>query len=132
MGTNTTGTSVSSGEMEVKTVKNSDVEAEKMKNGYGSAVFTAVEMAPLLDNYKESSDPNASGDSGNNSTKKSDYLIIGNTMIMRFREKIQDIINGVALKFKGPKTKGEKETKKKVEDKETLEQPSKEDGPENR
>ena len=53
MGTNTTGTSVSSGEMEVKTVKNSDVEAEKMKNGYGSAVFTAVEMAPLLDNYKE-------------------------------------------------------------------------------
>ena len=76
MGTNTTGTSVSSGEMEVKTVKNSDVEAEKMKNGYGSAVFTAVEMAPLLDNYKESSDPNASGDSGNNSTKKSDYLII--------------------------------------------------------
>ena len=132
MGTNTTGTSVSSGEMEVKTVKNSDVEAEKMKNGYGSAVFTAVEMAPLLDNYKESSDPNSSGDSGNNSTKKSDYLIIGNTMIMRFREKIQDIINGVALKFKGPKTKGEKETKKKVEDKETLEQPSKEDGPENR
>ena len=132
MGTNTTGTSVSSGEMEVKTVKNSDVEEKKKKNGYGSAVFTAVEMAPLLDNYKESSDPNASGDSGNNSTKKSDYLIIGNTMIMRFREKIKDIINGVALKFKGPKTKGEKETKKKVEDKETLEQPSKEDGPENR
>lgn len=90
-----------------------EIQAKKMKNEYNFE-FVAVDMAPTKNNMVEiDGSNNASGDTTNTGRKTSKHLIVGNTMIMRFKEKIQDIINGVSLKVKGEKDKTEKSTEKK-------------------
>ena len=121
MGTNTTGGTndragnVNRRELAVdRGASEAEIQAKRMENGYGDAVFTAVEMATSKDNVIEVDDSNASsGDTSNSGSKTSKYIIVGNSMIMKFRNRIQDIINGVTLKIKGDKEKEEKSTVKK-------------------
>ena len=122
MGTSTTGgTNDRAGNVknrEIAVTRNAseeEITAKRMENGYGDAVFAAVEMAPSKDNVVEvDSSTSNSGDASNSGKKTSKHLIVGSSMIMRFKEKIQDIINGVSLKIKGDKEKDEKSTDKKT------------------
>ena len=121
MGTNTTGgTNDRAGnrrEIAVESASEKEIKAKRMENGYGDAVFTAVEMAPSKDNIVEVNDSDStSGDASNSGNKTSKHLIVGNSIIMKFKEKIQDIIDGVSLKVKGDKDKGvDKKSKDKDE-----------------
>ena len=111
MGTNTTGgtndRASNNREIAVESASELEIKTKRMENGYGDAVFTAVEMAPSKDNVVEVNDSNStSGDASNSGNKTAKHLIIGNSIIMKFKEKIKDIIDGVSLKVKGDKDKG--------------------------
>lgn len=111
MGTNTTGgtndRTSNKREIAVESASEKEIEAKRMENGYGGAVFTAVEMAPSENNVVKVNDSDStSGDASNSGNKTSKHLIVGNSIIISFKNKILDIINGVSLKVKGGKDKG--------------------------
>lgn len=102
----TTKSSVSSGEMEVQNVSDRSIKDLEKMNGYVGVTVAGIEMGVTERNVVEINDSaNAASDSTNTGKKTSKYITVGNSIIMKFREKIQDIINGVTLKVKGDKDK---------------------------
>ena len=100
--------------MKVQNVSEKTIENLENMNGYAGVTVAGIEMGVTERNVVEIND------SGNNATGSADtgkkelkYIIVGNSIIMKFREKIQDIINGVTLKVKGDKEKTEKGTSQK-------------------
>lgn len=112
METNTTGgtNDRTSNKREIAVDRNAseaEIMEKRMRNGYGDAILAAVEMAPSKDNVVEVNDSDStSGDASNSGNKTSKHLIVGNSIIISFKNKILDIINGVSLKVKGGKDKG--------------------------
>ena len=108
----TTKSSVSSGEMEVQNVSDKTIKDLEKMNGYVGVTVAGIEMGVTERNVVEINDSaNSSSSSTDSGKKTSKYIIVGNSIIMKFREKIQDIINGVTLKVKGDKDKEKDEEK---------------------
>lgn len=106
----TTKSSVSSGELEVQRVRPEEIESAKRMGEYDDMQFGGIDLE-VTGNEIGIKDPNGgSSDSANTGKKTSGYLRTGNSIIMKFKEKIQDIINGVTLKVKGDKDKDKEET----------------------
>lgn len=111
----TTKSSVSSGNMEVQNVSDKSIKDLEKMNGYAGVTVAGIEMGVTERNVVEINDStNTANDSTNAGKKTSKYIIVGNSFIMKFKEKIQDIINGVTLRVKGDKDK-EKDEEEKTE-----------------
>lgn len=108
------GKPMGNGEIGTKKVDESEIQRDKMRNGYEDFVFVATDFETLKENLQEVDNPN--GDAGSNPPKKtSGYLVYGSSLIMRFKDKIKDIIEGVTLRIKGDKDKTKAGDKKKSE-----------------
>lgn len=117
----TTKSSVSSGEMEVQNVSDRSIKDLEKMNGYAGVTVAGIEMGVTERNVVEINDSaNAANDSTNAGKKTSKYITVGNSIIMKFREKIQDIINGVTLKVKGDKDKEKEDEKSEATEKKVV------------
>lgn len=115
----TTKSSVSSGELKVQNVSEREIKDLEKMNGYAGVTIAGIEMGVTERNVVEITDSNSgASDTTNSGNKTSKYIIVGNSIIMKFREKIQDIINGVTLKVKGNKDKDKEEEEKAKEEEE--------------
>lgn len=102
-------------------------ELEKM-NGYSGVTVAGIEMGVTEKNIVEINDSNTgTSDTANSGKKTSKYITVGNSIIMKFREKIQDIVNGVTLKVKEDKDKDKESGAKKSDTKKQATQTAKED-----
>ena len=132
MNDNATGTNVSSenGELKVKRVRAEEVDKSQAMGEWNvkmGAIYLEV-------NGKDVEIAQDAGDTDTTGNKKNKYMRTGsNMLIMRFKEKIKDIVDGVTLKLKGGKDKEDREdvdkkkVVKKVVKKTTAQQTKRED-----
>ncbi len=117
----TTKSSVSSGEMEVQNVSERTIKDLEKMNGYSGVTVAGIEMGVTEKNVVEINDSNpGTTDAANSGKKTSKYITVGNSIIMKFREKIQDIVNGVTLRVKGDKDKEKDDEKEESADKKKV------------
>ena len=98
------------------------IEERINKAGYNGVTINAVDIA-VSDKSLEINGENvgnATGSDDSSSSKKSKYIIAGTPFIMKFKDKIAAIVQGVAVKVKG-KTKKKDREQEDSKDKEDQE-----------